>query len=300
MNKKENHIEILNSIPDGIDIAESPGFKLRKAREAAGVHIGALAASLKVPVSKLEALENNDFSLLPDAVFARALASSVCRTLGLEVTSVLELMPKNDVSSFSKATPQINRPFKEAPRKLGPNSLFGQVIRPRNMAVVILLLAALALGLIPFERFFSINKNDSAEMGVSIAEPEFTDTTKSIPKESVVSSDVIADEATTAPVVSDALPTDSKDAFSENITSNSSIPLELRARGESWVQVRDATKAVIFERTLTKGESAVPKGNLPFAVVIGRADLTEVLLQGKVFDLAEVAKDNVARFEVKQ
>ena len=59
----------------------SAGTLLRQAREAAGMHIGALSVSLKVPVKKLEALEADRLDLLPDAVFARALAASVCRTL---------------------------------------------------------------------------------------------------------------------------------------------------------------------------------------------------------------------------
>ncbi|MBU7575138.1 MAG: helix-turn-helix domain-containing protein, partial [Hydrogenophaga sp.] len=54
---------------------------LRAAREAAGLHIAALAAALKVPVKKLEALEAGRYSELPDLTFARALASSACRHL---------------------------------------------------------------------------------------------------------------------------------------------------------------------------------------------------------------------------
>ena len=52
---------------------------LREAREAAGLHIAALAAALKVPVKKLEALEAGRYDELPDLTFARALASSACQ-----------------------------------------------------------------------------------------------------------------------------------------------------------------------------------------------------------------------------
>jgi cytoskeleton protein RodZ len=48
------------------------GALLRDAREAAGLHIAALAVALKVPVAKLEALEADNFSALPDMVFVRA------------------------------------------------------------------------------------------------------------------------------------------------------------------------------------------------------------------------------------
>ena len=40
----------------------SAGGLLRQAREAAGVHIGALSVALKVPVRKLEALESDRLS----------------------------------------------------------------------------------------------------------------------------------------------------------------------------------------------------------------------------------------------
>ncbi|HYE38489.1 MAG TPA: helix-turn-helix transcriptional regulator, partial [Ramlibacter sp.] len=49
------------------------GALLRDAREAAGLHVATLAANLKVPVRKLEALEEDRYDLLPDAVFVRAL-----------------------------------------------------------------------------------------------------------------------------------------------------------------------------------------------------------------------------------
>jgi len=38
---------------------------------------------------------------------------------------------------------------------------------------------------------------------------------------------------------------------------------------------------------------------LPLAAVVGKADLTQVTVRGKAFDLNAVARDNVARFEVK-
>jgi cytoskeleton protein RodZ len=56
--------------------------------------VGALAASLKVPVQRIEALEADRHDLLPGPVFTRALASSVCRLLKLDSAAVLALLPK--------------------------------------------------------------------------------------------------------------------------------------------------------------------------------------------------------------
>src|SRR6059036_2717399 len=72
----------------------SAGSLLREAREAAGLHVATLAVALKVPVRKLEALEDDRYDQLPDAVFVRALASSVCRTLKIDAQPVLERLPQ--------------------------------------------------------------------------------------------------------------------------------------------------------------------------------------------------------------
>jgi cytoskeleton protein RodZ len=75
--------------------------------------------------------------------------------------------------------------------------------------------------------------------------------------------------------------------------------LVLRSRGEAWVEVTDAKGVVRIRKTLTAGETAAIAGPMPLSVVIGRADVTEVEVRGKAFSLEKIAKDNVARFEVK-
>ena len=71
------------------------------------------------------------------------------------------------------------------------------------------------------------------------------------------------------------------------------------AKGQSWVEATDAKGQVVLRRVLNAGEVAGAAGALPLKVVIGRANETQVQIRGKAFDLSAVAKDNVARFEVK-
>ena len=86
------------------------GSLLRGAREAAGIHIEALAVALKVPVSKLEALEADKYEALLDTVFVRALASSVCRTLKLDPVQVLSLLPPLYPVPVSACSPLMRPP----------------------------------------------------------------------------------------------------------------------------------------------------------------------------------------------
>ena len=56
---------------------------------------------------------------------------------------------------------------------------------------------------------------------------------------------------------------------------------------------------VHLRKTMAGGESARVNGEPPLSVVIGRADAIDVLVRGKPYDLASLAKDNVARFQIK-
>lgn len=82
-------------------VAQTAGAVLRSYREANGLKLDALAFTLRVPVAKLEALEDDRLDLLPDAVFARALALAVCRLLKADPAPVLALLPGHDVSRLA-------------------------------------------------------------------------------------------------------------------------------------------------------------------------------------------------------
>ena len=76
-------------------------------------------------------------------------------------------------------------------------------------------------------------------------------------------------------------------------------PLVIQAREQTWAQVRDASGAVLLEKTLQKGDRFVAQGAGPWSVVIGRADAADVVVRGQAMDLMSVARSNVARLEVK-
>jgi cytoskeleton protein RodZ len=72
-----------------------------------------------------------------------------------------------------------------------------------------------------------------------------------------------------------------------------------RAKAASWVKVVDSKGVVQLSKTLAEGESVNTSGSVPLSIVIGRADAVDVEVRGKAISLSAVAKDNVARFEVK-
>jgi cytoskeletal protein RodZ len=60
------------------------GGRLRQARERRGVSLRQIAASTKISVTALEALERNDVSRLPGGIFSRAFVRSYAIEVGLD------------------------------------------------------------------------------------------------------------------------------------------------------------------------------------------------------------------------
>lgn len=287
-----------------LDAGISPGAVIREAREASGMQVDVLAAALKITVDRLEALESDRYASLPDMVFARALASSACRILNIDPARVLALMPKNQAHSFPVGRPDINATFKDGSEKRGRNPLLRQLTRPISLAVIVLLVGAGVLFFLPERGEGPENVITAPVPALAVAEgSENFALTQPISVAQVLESQVPV--AASASVADDAPDTKASDVSTVDAAGSGAARIsagglvEFRAREATWVQVRDATKAVVFERTLTKGASASATGILPLSVVIGRADSTDVFVRGEPFVLTSVVKENVARFEVK-
>lgn len=321
--------------PADVGDSVSAGVLLRQAREAAGLHIAALAVSLKVPVKKLEALESDRFDLLPDAVFVRALASSVCRTLKIDAAPILQRLPQTGRPRLTQPGSGINAPFRAPSDGPGP-SILAQISRPAVLAGLVLLLGALVLILLPAVKTGghdaqpavafhpSGNESVNAVAPVVLAEAKSEDMAKPPKIDSDIPLPAAASASAALPAQASRLPTTPTalvsvapvpvapvvgspaqalavpaGAASAALVPPSTGIVVFSAKSESWVEVTDSKGQVVLRRTLSAGEVASASGALPLAAVVGRADATQVQVRGKAFDLSAFARDNVARFEVK-
>ena len=298
------------------------GALLRDAREAAGLHIAALAVALKVPVAKLEALEADNFSALPDMVFVRALASSVCRTLKIDPQAVLALLPQGEGPRLSAADVGLNAPVKGFAGRSSAAPFKGAGTRSFVWAVGLLLIGAALMMFLP--------RGLDADLSALLKQPETTtkipmptgnvaqEISVAVGAEQRVPSAAPAAAAAAAVGVGVELPAGesikpagiashpivlpSVEASAPSSAPAADAPsgvLAFKARSESWIQVRDAAGALVLQRNLAPNELVSVSGVLPLAVVIGRADATEVFVRGKPYDIGPVSRENVARFEVK-
>lgn len=297
-------------VPDA-QAAPTGGAMLKAAREAAGLHIGALAVTLKVPVKKLEALEADRMDLLPDAVFVRALAASVCRTLRIDSAPVLARLPVTAAPRLKTVEAGINAPFR-VPGVDHGMSIRDRISSPLAMAVLAMLLGALILVFSPplerIEQMLGLAQHDApSQPVVASPSPLGPAPIEGRPGERATATEVNEPiVSATAPVsvvasspLTPSLPLPAPSALSTPAPADLAGSVVIRARGASWVEVTDAAGVVQLRKMMSAGEGVGVSGKRPLMVVVGRADVVDVTVSGKPYDLVNVSRDRVARFEVK-
>ena len=299
--------------------ATTAGGLLRQARQAQGLHIAALAAAIKVTPRKLEALEADRFSELPDATFTRALAQSVCRTLKVDAGPVLALLPPPNGHRLEQVAEGLNTPFRERPGRLAPQDW----VKLSSVAVwapLLLLAAAAAIYLVPAHWLSSLALPGPlrAASGAAGGMPDVV--TSDIPAVQSSASgvppaaeplplDAAADAGAAAPPEPRAtLPAEAPAASSGvALAAASAAPaaaasgatLQVSATDDSWVDVTDARGQSLLSRIVRPGETVAVDGAMPMKVKIGNARVTQLLFRGQTMALAPFTRDNIARLELK-
>lgn len=274
------------------------GALLRGAREAQGLHIAALAVALKVSVKKLEALEAGRLEELPDMVFVRSLALSVCRALRIDPASVMASLPEAHVNQFKISEAGLNATFKDG-AGASHRGLRAQISSPIGLAVLLLVIAIaviLAWPKKPLSESASVATRDAASPVVATEENNVQ------PPLDLAGA---SDDASSVAVPTAILQPSKQEvgdgpvlAATPDAGDGSSI-LELSGRGDSWVDVTDGAGQSRLRKLMRDGEIIRVTGQLPLSVTIGRADMVAVSIRGKPMDLTPLARNNVARFEVK-
>jgi cytoskeleton protein RodZ len=279
----------------------SAGQMLKQARLDAGLHIAALAVSLRVPVKRIEALENGQMDVLPDTVFVRALTSSICQVLKIDPLPILDKLPKASTPRLNRDDVAINTPIGAIGASKG--MLLSDVVTSAwLMGVVLLCIAAAGIYFWPQTSSLAVSElvvstksapesgvSQAKEQQVSIENATSTNASVVLPHAAVSASPVAV-----SPAISEKNPA---------VATSSALPpvdsiVIFKASGETWVEVKNAAGTTMFKKLLNAGEAVGTSGTVPLTVIVGRADVTQVEVRGKPVDLALIAKSNVARFQV--
>jgi len=305
-----------STVAAGSMYSPSPGALLRRARQAQGLHIAALAAALKVNPRKLELLEGDQFDQLPDVAFARALAQAVLALLPVAATAQ---------PALERVTMGLNTPFREYSQR-HESGEWPAWLQARIVVPALLLLAAVAFLVVPkrwVEWVPAVSWPwSSASTGTSTSAPSGSVVeTLSLPGQSAVvlgaGAEPVAESASASveaatPVsaaASAAAPVDVVNPPSDRpaaaaappLSSSAPLPagmLALRAASESWVQVTDEAGDTLISRQLAAGEAVALNGVAPLQLTVGNAEGMQVRFKGRPITL-RMAPDHTARTVLK-
>jgi len=260
----------------------SPGAALAAARVAQGLTVEHVADRLKLTAFQIKAIEEDNFGVLPGAVFARGFVRNYARLLNLNIDPLLPAMAQQDSSVAPGADARLLRDVKGA--VLGP-------VRFRGLPIA----AAVIAGVVGVLVFYEFKLNEPRTPKPMVAE------IPSVPVPVPVApaaTDGLPVQAAPAvePVASLGAEEVQKPASDEKVASRG---LHFLFSRESWVEVRDGTGSILFSQTNLPGTEQSVRGQPPFSVIVGNARGVQLAYNGNRVDLAAYATEDVARLRLE-
>ena len=298
------------------------GQELAAAREARGLALADVAQQLKFAPRQLEALEQEQFSALPGATFARGMVRSYARLLKLDPDPLVErIAGRFEVPDSNRLAARYHQPvpFSDSARKstfvylglsLGVLVLVGvvgyewqqerQAAKSKGTAV-----AKAA----PREREQERDKERETKPGTAPVPAQIAVAPAPVPvapaapvsvapeKSKPVTTVAVAPPSVVAPEKPKAVAQD-KDKEKPKVVSSGPHRLVIRTEGEAWIEIKDAADRMLVSSLNPAGSERVVRGKPPYQLVIGNASNVRVLYDDKLIDLAPHTRQDVARLTV--
>ena len=294
------------------------GQELAAAREARGLALADVAQQLKFAPRQLEALEQEQFSALPGATFARGMVRSYARLLKLDPDPLVErIAGRFEVPDSNRLAARYHQPvpFSDSARKstfvylglsLGVLVLVGAVgyeWHQERQAAAKSKGTAVAKAAPKEREREKETKPRAAPVPAPIAVAPAPVPVAPVPvtteKSNPVTTVAVAPPAVAAPEKPKAVAQDKdKDKEKPKVVSSGPHRLVVRTEGEAWIEIKDAADRMLVSSLNPPGSERVVRGKPPYSLVIGNASNVRVLYDDKPIDLAPHTRQDVARLTV--
>lgn len=311
------------------------GGALRASREKLGLTTQEIASRLRLSNKQIEALEADNFSVLPEATIVKGFIRNYAKILKVPAEPLLDaynvIVPDKTPQSFT-LQPSVNMKVTEYEK-------------PNAMRYVLLGLA-LVLGagawlfyqnyvqkpspVLPTADLVTKADEPLPEVALPVAErhddtsvtqlelpraevenvqaPEIqnAEVVATTPQSATANSPIAPQPPVTneispsEPIASQAVPIERalSDTTLIQATSNGKSKLEFNATQETWISVVDATGREIYSRILFAGNREIIEAKPPLNITVGNALGTTLDVNGKSVDLAPHTRTNVAHIKV--
>ena len=295
-----------------------PGESLRQGRERAGLTQEDIAGKLKLSPRQIAAIETGDWGALPERTFTRGFMRNYARLVGIDPDSLGldQSQSQSNAANQLKPTPEA---IGEIAREVDRNGFSAA-----RWVVPVLLIAALAAGVLYFQggRWFgwdtskivstsapslksavAIKADLAVEKAASPVALPPTMATSPATDASATSSGAVIAPAISEPAAAAVIPGNTTTTLAPTVVA-ATLPLAagdkriaITFKGKSWTEVRSKGD-VIFSETATPGIREFV-GSPPLSFTVGNASNVTVSIDGKPFDMAELTRNDVARFRVE-
>lgn len=278
----------------------SLGEVLRTAREAKKLDIDDICSYLRISRRQVVALENNDFSALPEATITRGFIRNYSRMLGVEPDPLLESYRQYSAT--------------EQPRPISIQSENIQIRGNDKRSWLMYVFASILIVLLvtawvvyvdyipsaPSEVKY-VPSETEAEAITQEIQPVEPAQTLSLPTETMPLDPAAIEPATDGASTTSSFPAtpDAQDNSQIAVPAASQAVIKLKAKERSWVSITDRNEKSIFDKIMVANIEETVQGEPPLYVIIGNAPDTTLIFNNQPIDLAPVTNDRVARLKLE-
>jgi cytoskeleton protein RodZ len=283
------------------------GEELAAAREARGLALADVAQQLKFSPRQLEALEQEQFQLLPGATFARGMVRSYARLLKIDPEPLVQrISGRIELPDSNRLAARYHQPVP-----------FSDNARRSTFVYLAMTLGVLALvGGVAYE--WQQERTAAAKKTTSVAKAKPAPRTEPAARPAPPLPPIPVQQAAAPLAPKSAAPVAPKIVAPEK--SAAAVPavaaaatpaatpapaprggphrLVVRTEGEAWIEIKDSADRMLVSSLNPAGSERVVRGRPPYQLVIGNASNVRVLYDDKLIDLAPHTRQDVARLTV--
>ncbi len=303
------------------------GTRLRKARERLGLAAEDVAGELRLSVSQIKALEQDDYTELPGATYVRGYLRSYARLVKVDEDSVLPpLQPEPIVRSMHTIARPVQRQTRSGDRWVRLMSyslgimLIGLVIvwwRSQGgfdfEKDLLAGLPDLVAEKVDRDRTVAIiTEKEDTPIQVTVSPAETGISRSELQESKLIASGTADTEKRTTPLamgeqderphrknVSPQAVTAAASRKSPTVSAAKVGKIVLKFSQASWAEVRDASNERLLHQSFHAGREVEVVGTPPFSVFLGNAGGVRMEYNGKPFDVTPHQTGLYARFVIE-
>ncbi|UPQ87403.1 cytoskeleton protein RodZ [Vibrio sinaloensis] len=305
------------------DTVEQPqaGTLLKQKREALGLTQKQIADRLRLRLSIIESIENNDFALDQVATFTRGYLRSYAKAVNLDEATVLSALAgceetkpqEQQMKSFSRKTKREKHDSRIMTLTWG---IFAVILgissvwwwQNQDSAMVDLTTVSeqeqqLEQAAQPELNFTTLAESEadvveeqpSAPVEEALAEPVVQDEEPSATETTIIDETAAEQpaEVIEPPVVEETI----EPQATEQVAVAANL-LQMTFSDDCWIQVKDADGKTLSTGVKKPGQELNLQGELPYSVILGAPENVSMTLASEPVDLSGYTSGKVARFNL--